>query len=124
MEALVEDMLTLAKQGSAIDETEAVSLSTLVEECWTSVDTPDAESSLPAISDFERTRSRASGRAFENLFANAVTHGGPSIRVEVGPWKTGRDFTFRTTVRGSPNQSARRCSTPESRQTRTEPGSV
>jgi len=32
MEALVEDMLTLARQGSAIDETEAVSLATLAEE--------------------------------------------------------------------------------------------
>ena len=84
METLVEDMLTLAKQGSAIDETETVSLSALVEECWTSVDTADAELVVAGDLRFQADRSRLR-QAFENLLANAVAHGGPSVRVEVGP---------------------------------------
>jgi PAS domain S-box-containing protein len=83
MGALVEDMLTLARQGTGIDETEAVSLSSLAEECWATVDTAAAE--LVVVDDVavQADRSRLQ-QAIENLFANAVTHGGPNVRVEVG----------------------------------------
>jgi len=83
MEALVEDMLTLARQGTAIDETEPVSLGSLAEECWDSVDTAAAEfvfgDDLRLRADKSRLR-----QALENLFANAVAHAGGSVRVEVG----------------------------------------
>ncbi|OYR54215.1 histidine kinase [Halorubrum sp. Ea1] len=83
MGALVDDMLTLAKQGTAIDETEAVSLSALAEESWANVDTADAElvlaDDLPLRADRSRLR-----QTVENLFANAVAHGGAGVRVEVG----------------------------------------
>jgi len=91
MDALVEDMLTLAKQGSAIDETEPVALSTLVEACWTSVDTEDAEVVVAGDLRFQADRSRLR-QALENLFANAVTHGGSSVRVEVGALEDGTGF--------------------------------
>jgi len=83
MGALVEDMLTLARQGTAIDGTEAVSLSSLAEECWATVDTADAE--LVVVDDLalQADRSRLQ-QAIENLFANAIAHGGPNVRVEVG----------------------------------------
>jgi len=82
MGALVEDMLTLARQGTAIDGTEAVSLSSLAEECWATVDTADAE--LVVVDDLalQADRSRLQ-QAIENLFANAIAHGGPNVRVEV-----------------------------------------
>jgi two-component system OmpR family sensor kinase len=83
MRALIDDMLTLARQGTAIDETEAVSLSELAEECWASVDTADAELSVADDLAVRADRSRLR-QALENLFANAVTHGGPDVRVEVG----------------------------------------
>ena len=91
MEALVEDMLTLAKQGSAIDETEPVSLAAMIEECWTGVDTEDAELVVAGDCRFQADRSRLR-QALENLLANAVTHGGPSVRVEVGPLDDGTGF--------------------------------
>jgi signal transduction histidine kinase len=60
-----------------------VSLSSLAKECWATVDTAEAE--LVVVGDFavQADRSRLQ-QAIENLFANAVTHGGPNVRVEVG----------------------------------------
>jgi len=91
MEALVEDMLTLARQGSAIDETETVSLAELAEECWTGVDTALAD--LVAVDDLRVRADRSRLRqALENLFTNAVTHAGESVRVEVGALPDGDGF--------------------------------
>ncbi|EMA59098.1 sensor histidine kinase [Halorubrum lipolyticum] len=91
MEALVDDMLTLARQGSAIDETEAVSLAALAEECWTGVDTAAAELVVADDLRLHADRSRLR-QALENLFANAVTHAGESVRVEVGALPDGDGF--------------------------------
>ena len=91
MEALIEDMLTLAKQGSTIDETEPVALSTLAEECWANVDTADAE--LVVVEDLRVQADRSRLRqALENLFANAVVHGEKAVRVEIGPLDDGSGF--------------------------------
>ncbi|MDB2287207.1 HAMP domain-containing histidine kinase, partial [Halorubrum sp. ASP1] len=83
MEAIVEDTLTLARQGDTISETESVSLTNLVGKCWATVDTGEAaieivdEMTLQA--DPDRLR-----HVFENLFRNAVEHGGSDVTVRVG----------------------------------------
>ena len=83
MEAIVEDTLILARQGDIISETESVSLTDLVGRCWAAVHTDDAtvevvdEVTLQA--DPDRLR-----HVFENLFRNAVEHGGADVTVRVG----------------------------------------
>jgi PAS domain S-box-containing protein len=83
IEAIVEDTLTLSRQGDTINETESVSLTDLVGKCWATVDTHNAtieiadEATIQA--DPERLR-----HVFENLFRNAVEHAGSDATVRVG----------------------------------------
>jgi PAS domain S-box-containing protein len=83
MEAIVEDTLTLARQGETISETESISLTHLVGKCWATVDTDDATieiiDEMTFQGDFDRLR-----HVFENLFRNAVEHGGSDVTVRVG----------------------------------------
>lgn len=83
MEALIDDVLTLARQGQPIDEVEPVPLSTVAEECWAVVDTKEAtliqDSDLRFVADETCLQQR-----FENLFRNAVDHGGEAVTVTVG----------------------------------------
>ncbi len=92
MAALVDDMLTLARQGKRVDEAEAVSLRAVAEESWESVDTATAELAVADDPVLRADRSRLR-QALENLFANAVTHGGADVRVEVGALDDGESGT-------------------------------
>lgn len=84
MEAIIEETLLLARQGQAVGETQPVDLDSLINECWTNVDTQNAElvtEALPTIeADADRLR-----HVFENLFRNAIEHGGEDVTVRVGP---------------------------------------
>ena len=82
MDALIEDLLTLARGGETVGSTEAVSLSSLTEECWEVV--PGERATLTV--ETERTVSADRSRLrqlLENLLANAVEHGGEDVTVRV-----------------------------------------
>ena len=83
MEAIVEDTLTLARQGDTISETESVSLTNLVGKCWATVDTDDATIEIVDEMTFQADPGRLR-HVFENLFRNAVEHGGSDVTVRVG----------------------------------------
>ena len=83
MEAIVEDTLTLARQGDTISETRSISLTDLVGKCWGTVDTADATIDIVDEMTFQGDPDRLR-HVFENLFRNAVEHGGSDVAVRVG----------------------------------------
>jgi PAS domain S-box-containing protein len=91
MEAIVEDTLTLARQGETIGETEPVSLTDLAGKCWATVDPDDATIEIVDETRFQGDRDRLQ-HVFENLFRNAVEHAGPDVAVRVG--RAGDDTVY------------------------------
>lgn len=89
MEELTDDVLTLAKQGQTVGEAEPVDVESVATDAWSTIGTETATleiaSELPAMSaDPERLRT-----LFENLFRNAVDHGGPDVSITLGALEDG-----------------------------------
>ncbi|MFC6864060.1 histidine kinase N-terminal 7TM domain-containing protein [Halomicroarcula sp. GCM10025817] len=88
MEQLIDDLLRLASQGESIDEKRPVSLDACSRAAWDRLDTAGAtlraESELSVLADRDRLT-----QALENLFRNAVEHGGPEVTVTVGASQDG-----------------------------------
>lgn len=88
MRTLIEDLLTLAREGETVTDFEAVALTALVERCWANVETDEAT----LVTDTERTVQADKSRLkqlFENLIRNAIDHGGGDVTVTVGEMDTG-----------------------------------
>lgn len=83
--ALVDDLFALAKSGERVRDPTPVDFASIVEECWATV--PTAEATLTLADGADRTimadRGRL-GQLLENLFRNAVEHGGAGVSVTVG----------------------------------------
>ncbi|WP_207592520.1 ATP-binding protein [Halomontanus rarus] len=88
MGAIIDDVLALAREGESIDDAVEVDLEELATAAWSNVDHGDATLSVVGTRRFEGDRNRLL-RAFENLFRNAIEHGGPGVTVEVGPAESG-----------------------------------
>jgi PAS domain S-box-containing protein len=80
---LIDDLLTLAREGDAVGDLVSVDIAALVERCWQNVDTADATLSVEAERTIRADRSRLQ-QLVENLFRNAVEHGGDGVTVTVG----------------------------------------
>jgi PAS domain S-box-containing protein len=84
MDTIIEHTLALARQGQAVGETEAVDLQAMADQSWDVLDTAGA--TLDVSGD---QRLRADPDRFrqllENLFRNALDHGGEDVTVSVGP---------------------------------------
>ncbi len=83
MEDLVSDVLTLAREGKIVAETEPIQLTNLIGECWRSVSTETATIEIADEVTIRGDRSRLRN-VFENLFRNAIEHGGADVTVRVG----------------------------------------
>jgi PAS domain S-box-containing protein len=83
MEAIVQDVLELARRGDTAADTEPVSLEDVVEDAWSNVETKRATLEVDASATIAADRSRFL-RFLENLFRNAIEHGGEDVDVAVG----------------------------------------
>ncbi len=80
---LIDEMLSLARQGQDLTETKPVSLEEVAWSSWTAVDqhtaTLEVDTNVRLNADGIRL-----GQVFENLFRNAIEHGGESVTITVG----------------------------------------
>lgn len=91
IQQIITDVLALAQDGHSIDETEPLSLDAVATEAWSYVDTDDAVLSVlteqSILADAELLT-----HIFENLFRNAIQHGGDEITVEIDSLESGAGF--------------------------------
>jgi len=93
MEQMIEELLSLAKQGQAVLDPDELLLEDAVEQAWSHVETTNAtleidiEDSCIITADEGRLQ-----ELLENLFRNAVEHGGDTLTVQIGCLPDGTGF--------------------------------
>ena len=103
MSALIDDLLTLSRQGEPVGATEPVDLGSVSKGCWGTVSTTDASLHVETERRIRADPSRLR-QLFENLYRNSAEHGstsnqtesddsvahaGPEVTVTVGDIETG-----------------------------------
>ena len=88
MDRLVEDLLRLAREGRMVGETDAVALESCSRRAWESVETHDAKLRCRSPGSVEADLDRLV-ELLENLFHNAIRHGGSDATVTVGAFEGG-----------------------------------
>jgi len=80
MDELINDLLTFAREGETATDTEPLGLAPLVESCWRNVETAETDLVVESDRTVRADRSRVQ-QLIENLFRNAVEHGGDVVTV-------------------------------------------
>ncbi|WP_436901799.1 ATP-binding protein [Halovenus halobia] len=83
MDGLIDDLLTLSRQGEVIDDPNPVSLRTVASEAWGVVETHDSILDIQTSDTINADRDRLR-QLLVNLFRNSVQHGGQDVTVTVG----------------------------------------
>ncbi|MFT4882294.1 MAG: PAS domain S-box-containing protein [Salinirussus sp.] len=87
-QALINDLLALAREGEEVAEVEPVTLADVAERGWQTVDTELGTLNVDVSRVVEADRSRLQ-QLFENLYRNNVEHGGADVTVSVGAMDNG-----------------------------------
>jgi signal transduction histidine kinase len=80
---LIAQILSLARDGEPVERWDAVLLSSAGRESWEMVETNSVELHFDDDLTFKADPARLQ-RLFENLFRNALDHGGPDVTLRVG----------------------------------------
>lgn len=88
MERIIEDVLALSRTGALAGTVEALDLATVASACWANVETESAELIISTEQSIRADETRFK-QLLENLFRNAVEHGGQPVKVTVGDLPNG-----------------------------------
>jgi PAS domain S-box-containing protein len=83
MNTLIDDLLTLARNGEQVGELQPVAFAEICETCWSTIETAGATLVIESERRVQADRGRLK-QLFKNLFKNAVEHGGEDVTVTVG----------------------------------------
>lgn len=83
IEAITDDVLTLARVGDSVSDVDPVSLSAIATDAWSVIEHPEATLTVESDCRFDADSTRLQ-QLFENLFRNAIEHGGSTVTVQVG----------------------------------------
>jgi PAS domain S-box-containing protein len=87
-QALIEDLLRLVREEQEVTEVERLGLADVAKDSWETVETGSARLNLDTTRVIHADRSRLQ-QLFENLYRNAVEHGGDGVTVDVGDTEIG-----------------------------------
>jgi len=91
MDALIDDVLTLAREGEAVTDPESVALAGIVDDAWAVLDAADATVHNDVTERYIADPGRLQ-RLIENLLRNAIEHVGTDVTITVGDLDAGRGF--------------------------------
>ena len=105
MESLIDALLTFARVGEAATDLDAVDLQNIAHSCWTTVDTGSGtlRSNVTVTIQADPDRLR---QLFENLYRNAIEHGGADVTVRVGRLESRDGFFIEDDGQGIPQPVA------------------
>lgn len=102
MNDLIENLLSLARSGKTVETIEQRNLNTLANQAWASIEAPDASLEISSDTSIICDAARIQ-QLLENLFRNAVEHGGTDVTIRVGSLETG--FYVENTGKGIPEEA-------------------
>ena len=86
--ALIDDLLTLAREGESVADRKPVKLANIIDQCWQHVETLeatlDSDTEVTIRADWSRLE-----QLLENLIRNAVEHGRDDVTITVGDFDDG-----------------------------------
>ena len=83
METLISEILVLAREGQEVTDMNSVVLDNIVQSSWSNIDQQAATLQAETNVRIEADKIRL-GQVFENLFRNAIEHGGSDVTITVG----------------------------------------
>ena len=91
MDTLIEDILSVARDGRTVAEPTPVDVETVAEDAWAVVESDEATLRVDVDDRFLGDATRLQ-QLLENLFRNAVQHAGRGVVITVGPLDEGTGF--------------------------------
>lgn len=109
IETIIEELLSSARSGMTLGETESISLAKLTEKVWETTQTADIALQTDVPADFTVDGDpNLFQHILENLFRNAADHNSPPVTVTVGTLdatERGRGFYVEDDGRGIPAEN-------------------